>query len=104
MISNIVVVASLLAFAYGQCVYSETECQCLEGQSGKTCLRYLSGTEPNMQCEAYACGSGYVCDCKLSPSHPQFFTHICFSMSLKSMDLTLAFVLLSCVRHRLGDV
>lgn len=58
--------ATLLALAYGQCVFNENECQCMEGQSGKTCLRYLGGTAPNIQCEAYACGSGYICDCKFS--------------------------------------
>lgn len=94
--------ATLLALAYGQCVFNENECQCMEGQSGKICLRYFGGTAPNIQCEAYACGSGYICDCKLSNSYLSFLLRIVLPILPRELSNCLA--PFSIVRRRCRDV
>lgn len=60
---NTLLAALLFTFAFGQCIYTDTECQCIQAQAGRTCLRYFSGSGASTQCETYECGAGYVCDC-----------------------------------------
>lgn len=56
----------LISEAIGQCVFTATECTCLEQPAGSICLRRNDAlsTPGNDQCDAYSCSAGFVCDCK----------------------------------------
>lgn len=74
MMLKAILTAAFFTFAFGQCIYSDTECQCVQAQAGRTCLRYYSGSGSSTQCETYECGTGFVCDCEFSVS-TSFFNH-----------------------------